>query len=188
MGVVKMRQVTQNAADLVRQAIEGLTAQGATSFVLDLRDNPGGYLTQAVDVAALFVPSGVLVQIQTNDGITPKSVPSGSKVVTEAPVVVLVNQYTAAAAEVLAAALQDNQRAQVVGETSLGKGSVQVVRELDFGGAVRYTAAYYLSPQGQAIDGVGVVPQVGVANGSTEGEDTQMLVAVDTARSLVPAV
>ena len=188
VGVVKMRQVTQNAADLVRQAIEGLTAQGATSFVLDLRDNPGGYLTQAVDVAALFVPSGVLVQIQTNDGITPKSVPSGSKVVTEAPVVVLVNQYTAAAAEVLAAALQDNQRAQVVGETSLGKGSVQVVRELDFGGAVRYTAAYYLSPQGQAIDGVGVVPQVGVANGSTEGEDTQMLVAVDTARSLVPAV
>lgn len=187
VGVVKMRQVTQNAADLVRQAIEGLTAQGATSFVLDLRDNPGGYLTQAVDVAALFVPSGVLVQIQTNDGVTPKSVPSGSKVVTEAPVVVLVNQYTAAAAEVLAAALQDNQRVQVVGETSLGKGSVQVVRELDFGGAVRYTAAYYLSPQGQPIDGVGVVPQVGVANGSTEGEDTQMLVAVDTARSLVPA-
>ena len=188
VGVVKMRQVTQNAADLVRQAVEGLTAQGATSFVLDLRDNAGGYLTQAVDVAALFVPSGVLVQIQTNDGITTKSVPSGSKVATEAPVVVLVNRYTAAAAEVLAASLQDNQRAQVVGETSIGKGSVQVVRELDFGGAVRYTAAYYLSPQGQPIDGVGVVPQVEVANGSTEGEDTQMLVAVDTARSLAPAV
>lgn len=187
VGVVKMRQVTQNAADLVRQAVEGLTAQGATAFVLDLRDNAGGYLTQAVDVAGLFVPSGVLVQIQTNDGITTKSVPSGNKVATEAPVVVLVNRYTAAAAEVLAAALQDNQRAQVVGETSLGKGSVQVVRELDFGGAVRYTAAYYLSPQGQPIDGVGVVPQVDVANGSTEGEDTQMLVAVDMARELVPA-
>lgn len=187
VGVVKMRQVTQNAADLVRQAVEGLTAQGATAFVLDLRDNAGGYLTQAVDVAGLFVPSGVLVQIQTNDGITTKSVPSGNKVATEAPVVVLVNRYTAAAAEVLAASLQDNQRAQVVGETSLGKGSVQVVRELDFGGAVRYTAAYYLSPQGQPIDGVGVVPQVDVANGSTEGEDTQMLVAVDMARELAPA-
>ncbi len=98
--------------------------------------------------------------------------------------VVLVNKYTAAAAEVLAAALLDNQRATVVGETTLGKGSVQVVRELDFGGAVRYTAAYYLTPRGNAIDGVGIVPQVTVVTGDADGADEQMALAVDTARSL----
>ena len=101
--------------------------------------------------------------------------------------VVLVNKYTAAAAEVLAAALLDNQRAEVVGETTLGKGSVQVVRELDFGGAVRYTAAYYLSPLGQPIDGVGVVPQVGVAADDDPGTDSQLSLAIDTARALAPA-
>lgn len=187
VGIIKIRQITQNAGDLVRQAVEGLTAQGAKAFVLDLRDNPGGYLTQSVDIASLFIQSGVIVNIQTKDGVTPKNA-SGIPVITEAPMVVVVNQYTAAAAEVLAAALLDNQRAEVVGETSMGKGSVQVVRELDFGGAVRYTAAYYLSPLGQAIDGVGVVPQVGVVNGGADDEaDTQMLVALDAARALVPA-
>lgn len=187
VGIIKIRQITQNAGDLVRQAVEGLTAQGAKAFVLDLRDNPGGYLTQSVDIASLFIQSGVIVNIQTKDGVTPKNA-SGIPIITEAPMVVVVNQYTAAAAEVLAAALLDNQRAEVVGETSMGKGSVQVVRELDFGGAVRYTAAYYLSPLGQAIDGVGIVPQVGVVNGGADDEaDTQMLVAVDAARALVPA-
>ena len=156
VGVIKLRQITSNAAELVQQAVESLTTQGATAFVLDLRDNPGGYLTQAVDIASLFV----------------------------SPMVVLVNKYTAAAAEVLAAALLDNQRATVVGETTLGKGSVQVVRELDFGGAVRYTAAYYLTPRGHAIDGVGIVPQVTVVAGDADGADEQMALAVDTARSL----
>lgn len=137
--------------------------------MLDLRDNAGGYLTQAVDIASLFVNSGVLVQIQGNDGPATTKSAAGDAPYKDVPLVVVVNRYTAAAAEVLAASLQDNERADVVGETSMGKGSVQVVRELDFGGAVRYTAAYYLTPQGEPIDNVGIVPQVGVVNG--EGED-----------------
>lgn len=183
VGVIKLRQITSNAAELVQQAVESLTAQGATAFVLDLRDNPGGYLTQAVDIASLFVQSGVLVEVQNNEG-EPTEKSAAGVIITEAPMVVLVNKYTAAAAEVLAAALLDNQRATVVGETTLGKGSVQVVRELDFGGAVRYTAAYYLTPRGHAIDGVGIVPQVAVASGDPDGTDEQMALAVDTARSL----
>lgn len=104
------------------------------------------------------------------------------------PLVVVVNRYTAAAAEVLAASLQDNERADVVGETSMGKGSVQVVRELDFGGAVRYTAAYYLTPQGEPIDNVGIVPQVGVVNGEGEMERTPSWPSgIDICRSLIPA-
>lgn len=184
VGVIKLRQITSNATELVQQAVESLTEQGARAFVLDLRDNPGGYLTQAVDIASLFVQSGVLVEVQNNEGEPTEKSASGSTI-TEAPMVVLVNKYTAAAAEVLAAALLDNQRASVVGETTLGKGSVQVVRELEFGGAVRYTAAYYLTPRGHAIDGVGIVPLVGVAASSPEEADDQMTVAVDTARSLI---
>ncbi|MFR7404064.1 MAG: S41 family peptidase [Coriobacteriaceae bacterium] len=88
----------------------------------------------------------------------------------------------------VAASLQDNERAAVVGETSMGKGTVQVVRELDIGGAVRYTAAYYLTPQGEPIDNVGIAPQVGVVNGEGEdGADSQLATGIDIARSLIPA-
>lgn len=183
VGYIKLRQITQNAADLVSAAVSDLSSQGAVAFVLDLRDNPGGYLTQAVDVANLFVKSGVLVEIQTLDGSSTKTA-SGSSNVT-APLVVLVNEYTAAAAEVLAAALQDNQRAQIVGETTMGKGSVQVVRELSFGGALRYTAAYYKTPLGHDINNVGVIPDKSVGSGGDERSDPQKRLALETAQSLV---
>lgn len=182
VGYIRLRQITQNASELVRAAVSDLAAQGATSFVLDIRDNPGGYLTQAVDIAGMFVPSGVLVEIETVDGTTTKT--ATGTTLTDAPLVVLTNGYTSAAAEVLAAALQDNMRAQVVGQTTMGKGSVQVIRELSFGGAVRYTAAYYHSPLGHDIDGVGVVPDISVGASEDAESDTQRLVAIDTARSL----
>ena len=188
VGVVKVRQISSNAAELVDQATKSLIEQGAGAIVLDLRDNAGGYLTQAVDIASLFVNSGVLVQIQGNDGPATTKSAAGDAPYRDVPLVVVVNRYTAAAAEVLAASLQDNERADVVGETSMGKGSVQVVRELDFGGAVRYTAAYYLTPQGEPIDNVGIAPQVGVVNGEGEdGADSQLATGIDIARSLIPA-
>ena len=188
VGVVKVRQISSNAAELVDQATKSLVEQGAGAIVLDLRDNAGGYLTQAVDIASLFVNSGVLVQIQGNDGPATTKSAAGDAPYKDVPLVVVVNRYTAAAAEVLAASLQDNERADVVGETSMGKGSVQVVRELDFGGAVRYTAAYYLTPQGEPIDNVGIAPQVGVVNGEGEdGADSQLATGIDIARSLIPA-
>ena len=188
VGVVKVRQISSNAAELVDQATKSLIEQGAGAIVLDLRDNAGGYLTQAVDIASLFVNSGILVQIQGNDGPATTKSAAGDAPYKDVPLVVVVNRYTAAAAEVLAASLQDNERADVVGETSMGKGSVQVVRELDFGGAVRYTAAYYLTPQGEPIDNVGIVPQVGVVNGEGEdGADSQLATGIDIARSLIPA-
>lgn len=183
VGYIKLKQITQNSASLVKQAISDLTAQGAAAFVLDIRDNPGGYLTQAVDVASLFVKSGALVQIETKDTTTVKSATGDS--VTDAPLVMLVNENTAAAAEVLAAALEDSQRATLVGTTTLGKGSVQVVRELSFGGALRYTAAYYQSPQGHDINGVGVSPDM-VVNPSGD-EDNQLTFAVETAQALIPS-
>ena len=179
VGYIRLKQITQNAAGLVKSAVSDLESQGASSFVLDIRDNPGGFLTQSVDIASLFVKSGTLVKKEAED--TTKT--ATGAVATDKPLVVLVNGNTAAAAEVLAAALQDNQRATLVGQTTLGKGSVQVTRELSFGGALRYTAAYYKSPLGHDIDGVGVAPDVAVA--LSEGVDNQKTLAVETAQSFV---
>lgn len=182
VGYVRLKQITQNAASLVHDAVVDLESQGATSFVLDIRDNPGGYLTQAVDVASLFVESGTVVKIETKD-VAESTKTATDNFVTGKPLVVLVNGNTAASAEVLAAALQDNQRATLVGSTTLGKGSVQVTRDLSFGGALRYTAAYYKSPLGHDIEGVGVTPDVAV--GLAEGGDNQKSLAIETAQSLV---
>lgn len=181
VGYIRLKQITQNSASLVKAAVSELESQGAASFVLDVRDNPGGYLTQSVDIASLFVKSGTLVKIQTREAEDSTKTATGA-VATDKPLVVLVNGNTAAAAEVLVAALQDNQRATLVGQTTLGKGSVQVTRELSFGGALRYTAAYYKSPLGHDINGVGVTPDVTVA--LSEGIDNQKELAIETAQSL----
>lgn len=182
VGVITLRQISGNSTDLVRRAVESLESQGAQSYVLDIRDVPGGYLSQAVEIANLFVRNGIIVQIQTNSGISTRQ--ASGEVVTDKPLVVLVNENTTAAAEVLASALQDNQRATLVGQTTMGKGSVQVLRELSFGGALRYTAAYYLSPQGRAIDGLGVAPDI-IVDREEGAADNQLSLAIETAQSSI---
>ena len=183
VGYIALKQFTQNSDALVRKAVEDLSSEGAASFVLDLRDNPGGYLTKAVDVASLFIRSGVVVEIDTLDAKTTKQV-SGDAA-TDAPLVVLVNGNTAGAAEVLAAALHDTGRATLAGTATMGKGSVQVTKPLSFGGALRYTAARYVSPSGYLIDNAGVAPDVTVTVREGASSDNQKDFAVETAASLV---
>lgn len=178
VAIINIAQISSNSATLVSDAIADATEEGAESFVLDLRDVPGGYLSQAVDIASLFIQSGEVVQIETVEGITTRSADGNS--ITNLPVVVLINERTSGCAEVLAAALQDSDRAEVVGERSLGKGSVQVIQPLSFGGALRYSAAYYLSPSGKQIDDSGVAPDIEAVD-----EDTQESVAIEVARSLI---
>ncbi|MBQ6391510.1 MAG: PDZ domain-containing protein [Eggerthellaceae bacterium] len=181
VGYIKIRQLTENSASLTKKAIEQLTKKGAKAFVLDLCDNPGGYLSQAVDVASLFMKSGTVVQLQTTNGISAKAASGQSA--TDAPLVVLVNKNTAAGAEVIAAALKESQRAsELVGGTTLGKGSVQVVSQLSFGGALRYTAAFYLTPEGHSIDKVGVTP----THPLEASQSTQKSYAKELAASLIP--
>ena len=181
VGYIKVRQFTTNASTLVQTAVNELQTLGAGAYVLDLRDNPGGYLSQAVNLASLFMSSGTVVEVRTIDGVIAK--PAAGQAATDAPLVVLTNKNTSAAAEVVAAALKESQRATLVGATTLGKGSVQVLHELSYGGALRYTAAYYLTPEGHDIDGVGVTPQV-MLEGSQEG-DSQKDYAIEFAGSLV---
>ena len=181
VGYINIKQFTQNSSELVRQAVEELEAQGVEAYVLDLRDNPGGYLNQAVSIASLFINSGNVVQIQTKNGTSAKAVSGTSATVR--PLVVLVNKNTAASAEVLAAAFKETQRGTIVGEATLGKGSVQVVRELSFGGAIRYTAAYYLTAQGRSIDKTGIGPDITVVNG--DSGDAQYDYAIGYASGLL---
>lgn len=183
VGYIKLRQVTGNASELVAQALADLTAQGAQAFVLDVTDNPGGFLTQSVDIASQFVQSGVIVGIKTPEGTTTRTATGTTD--TTSPLVVMANEYTSGVAEVLVAALKDNQRATIVGQTTMGKGSVQVTRELSFGGAVRYTCAYYLTPLGRDINGVGVSPTIDVANAPDSEENMQKSLALVTARSMI---
>ncbi|MBO4364829.1 MAG: peptidase, partial [Eggerthellaceae bacterium] len=183
VGYIKLSQITSNSTELVEEAVKNLQEAGATCYVLDLRNNPGGYLTQAVDIGSLFLKSGVMVKIETKD--SPETTrEADTESITDAPLVIIINGKTAAAAEVLAGGLQDQSRATVVGETSMGKGSVQSIYHLSFGGALRYTSAYYKTPNGYEINNVGISPDVQVAMGSSSSDDAQKSLAVDTAKSL----
>lgn len=159
VGYIRLAQFNGNATDEISQAVKSLTKKGARSLVLDLRNNPGGSLEQAVSVASLFVPSGVIVRVEER-GRPEVEHRTVGEAVTDKPVVVLVNGNSASASEIVAGALQDYGRAKLVGEKTFGKGSVQTVRELSFGGALKFTTAHYLTPKKRAIDGKGLTPDI----------------------------
>ena len=132
--------------------------------MLDLRNNPGGYLDTAIDVASQFLPNGKLVmQEKYGDGHIDKYNAKGGGLALDLPMVVLIDGGSASASEIVAGALQDNQRASLVGATSYGKGTVQQIHQLsDNGGYIRVTIARWLTPNGRSIDEVGITPNVSV--------------------------
>jgi carboxyl-terminal processing protease len=148
------------AADL-RKTLRELLRQNPTGLVLDLRYNGGGYLNTAVDVASEFIDEGVILYEQFGDGRRDEFTASGRGLATEIPLIVLVNEGSASASEILAGAIQDLDRGQLVGVTTFGKGSVQTYTELVNGqGAVRVTIARWLTPNGRTIHQVGLTPDV----------------------------
>jgi C-terminal peptidase prc len=167
VGYVYLRRFNTHSASELSAALLGLEEQGAQSYILDLRGNPGGYLSQAIDVTSLFVSEGVAVQIEDRQGVVSQEVTG--KTVTDRPLAVLVNGGSASASELVAAALADHGRATIVGENTYGKGTVQDIRRLSWGGALKYTIAHYLSPKGTVLDGVGITPDVLVP--LTDGSD-----------------
>lgn len=181
VGVIKIRQFGENTASILRNKVKDLSASGAKSFVVDVRNNPGGYVTSALDSACVFVTSGVLVNVETKEYSTARS--ASGETATNAPVSVLINNYTSGASEVFACAMRDNQRATCIGKTTAGRGTIQATREVSFGGAIRYTAAKYITPSGNEIEGAGIKPDVIVENGD-EG-DAQLDFAVDDVTSRV---
>lgn len=161
VGYLYLRRFNTNSAAEVQDALLELEAFGAQSYILDLRNNPGGYVDQAVELTSLFVAEGEVVRVEERSRTDVYQVTGDP--VTDKPLAVIVNANSASASELTAAALQDYQRATIVGETTYGKGTVQNVRFLSFGGALRYTIAHYLSPAGRSVEGSGLTPDVVVA-------------------------
>ena len=162
---------------LLRRELSLLQKQGAAGFVLDLRQNPGGLLTQAVTVASLFIDHGVVVSLQ--GAHEPQQVlyaiPGQA---TTLPLVVLVDRYTASAAEIVAAALHDHHRATIVGERTFGKALVQAVDPLDNGAALELSIAHYSTPSGADLSGVGLQPQIAAHDDPSTPQDEALAVAL----------
>lgn len=169
-GIIKLSTFNSTTTQEVTEALEDLQSQGATSIVLDLRDNGGGFLEQAIGVVSLFVEEGIAVQLYSNSGEQDQMV--SGEAICDLPMAVLVNSNSASASEIVAAALQDHGRATIVGETTYGKGTVQTLIGLSFGGGIKFTIAEYRSPDGDVIDGVGVTPDI-VVESSDSSDDTQ---------------
>lgn len=186
IGYLRLYTFSDPAADELRKAISKLEAEGAKGFVFDLRDNPGGLLTSSVDVTSLFVESGVIVRVEDRTGTIEEHRATG-KMATDAPLVVLINGNSASASEIFGGAIQDYGRGTLVGEQSFGKGSVQQIEELSFGGAIKLTIAHYVTPKNRVIDKIGLTPDVKVEMDpelqADKATDTQLQKAIEVLES-----
>ncbi len=159
VGYIRLWTFNQRSGADIRAAITELQGKGAKGFVLDLRENPGGLLTSAIDVASLFVADGVIVRVDERGAPEDVQYATGN-VATDKPLVLLVDDNSASASEIVAGALQDYKRAVIVGVTTYGKGSVQTLRPLGDGSAIKLTTAHYLTPKKRVINKKGVTPDV----------------------------
>ena len=159
LGYIRLKQFNANAAKDMRDAINELKGDGAEGFVLDLRSNPGGLLMASVEIARQWLDEGVIVSTKTRDGVKDIKRASG-RALTDKPVVVLVNEGSASASEILSGAIQDNKRGTIVGKKTFGKGLIQSVRGLSDGSGMTVTIAKYMTPSGRDIHKNGIKPDV----------------------------
>ena len=153
VGYIDMtRGFNYTTTDELVDAIDRLEQRGMKSLVLDLRNNPGGFLDQAIHVAEVFLPSGQLILTQKGrNGFRDNTFESKNNAPSKIPLVVLINEQTASASEIVAGAMQDHDRALIVGETSFGKGLVQSIIPLEYGAGLTLTSAKYFTPSGRLI-------------------------------------
>ncbi|MGB1622773.1 MAG: S41 family peptidase [Synechococcus sp.] len=159
IGYIRLKQFNANASREMRDAIRTFEAEGVDGYVLDVRFNPGGLLDASVDIARYWLNKGTIVSTRTREGIRDVRRATGSAI-TEKPVIVLVNEGSASASEILSGALQDNNRAKLVGQKTFGKGLVQSVRGLADGSGITVTIAKYLTPNGTDIHKNGIKPDI----------------------------
>lgn len=155
---IRIQQFILPTTSDFKKALKDAYDKGAKGIILDLRDNPGGILSEAVDVASQFLLRGVVVKIVDKDGMetVQKVKPGGGA--RDIPVIVLINGGSASASEIVAGALQDNERAKLAGSKSFGKASVQNIVKLADGSAIKITTAHYYTPNGTLISGTGLTP------------------------------
>ncbi len=163
-GQLRISQFQAKTAEDARKALEALqkeNPEGLSGLILDLRNNPGGLLDQAVEVSDLFLDSGVIVTIKGRDAEEKTAFSAHAEgTMPHWPIVVLVNQGSASASEIVAGALQDYGRAVIMGSTTFGKGSVQTIIALDDGSGIKLTTARYFTPNNRSIHELGIKPDI----------------------------
>ncbi|MCL1885270.1 MAG: S41 family peptidase [Dehalococcoidia bacterium] len=157
IGISQFSSTTNSELGLV---LERISDNGTSGIIIDLRDNPGGWLSSVVDAVSRFVKSGTVLTVCNNDGSQNVVKTTSQKETTDLPVVVLANGGSASASEVFCGALQDHGRAVIVGEVTYGKGSVNNFFELPDGSAIYLTVARWLTPDGHLIEGYGITPDI----------------------------
>jgi carboxyl-terminal processing protease len=163
IAYMQLYSFNANADSLFAQAIQKARAQGARGLVLDLRNDPGGYLDIAVDLAGWFLPRGTLVvSEESRIEDTQRMYANGNAELVDFPVVVLINEGSASASEILAGALHDQRQTKLIGERSFGKGTVQQIFDLSDGSSVKLTIAHWVLPSGGILDHDGLTPDVEV--------------------------
>ena len=182
IGYTRLAVFGATTADELTAALKKLDAAGAKAYVLDLRDNGGGYLNAAIDVSSKFVATGPIVSVAERAGST-REYDADDVAVAPKPLVVLVNKYTASASEITSGAIQDNGVGTLIGTKTFGKGVVQTIFPLPDGAAVKITTARYLTPSGRDINTIGITPDMVVqenknARYGDPAKDTQLDAAV----------
>lgn len=167
------------------EALREVVESGKRGLILDLRNNPGGLLSTTENIADEFLDEGIIISQRERDGSENSTRAKDGGIATEIPVVVILNRFSASGSEVLAAALKENGRATIVGETSFGKGTVNVANDLRDGGQLYVSVAKWLTPNGTQIDGVGIRPDISVTLSDEDIDlrrDVQLFKALDILR------
>lgn len=181
IGYVRVSFFGERTNQELARALEELKRMGARKLVLDLRDNPGGMITAAVDVAGQFIDTGVVFYERDKDGNDKVFSARRGGVAVDLPLAVLVNGGTASASEIVAGAVQDYERGVLIGERTFGKGSLQSIHELSDNSSVHVTIAHWLTPHRHEIEGAGLQPDSTVARPPEvidRGEDPQLAAAL----------
>ncbi|CAA7060617.1 unnamed protein product [Microthlaspi erraticum] len=187
-GYVKLTAFSQTAASDLENAVHEMENQDVQSYILDLRNNPGGLVKAGLDVAQLWLDGDeTLVYTIDREGVTSPINMIAGHAVTHDPLVVLVNEGSASASEILAGALHDNGRAILVGRRTFGKGKIQSVTELDDGSALFVTVAKYLSPSLHQIDQVGIAPDVQCTTDRIDSLTGEILMKMNSSVPLLEA-
>jgi len=175
IGYIRLVQFTNNLSDEVTDAVKELDAKGANSFIIDVRNNPGGLLSEAINVSSIFLPANKIVVYTKDRQQTRQDFKSRifSTKELDKPMIVLVNEGSASASEILTGAMQDYGRATIIGAKTYGKASVQSVIPLQDGSAVKLTTAKYFTPNGRMIHGIGIEPDITVEYKAPETEENQ---------------
>ena len=161
IGYVRIKQFNANASKETRDAIKDLETKKVAGYVLDLRSNPGGLLESSIDISRHFINKGVIVSTVSKDGLKETKKGNG-QALTKKPIVVLVNEGSASASEIVSGAIKDNKRGKLVGKKTFGKGLVQSMRTLVDGSGLTVTVAKYLTPNGTDINKSGIIPDIEV--------------------------